>query len=119
MICNLHISLISGAGSHNYCKAEILYICHCAIYKKHRLQLKREFSNQRKYRIHTIASSKKPYDIHLKSVVLRGRGLGQSPVFKSRQILLGFNRYQNFFLSLFILNIASWVILGFLENLKF
>ena len=31
---------------HNFCKAKIFYICHCAIYKKHKQQMKLEFSKQ-------------------------------------------------------------------------
>jgi hypothetical protein len=45
---------------------------------------------------HTVPFSKKPCDIHIKSVFLKDRSLGQSPAFKLHQILLGFNRYHNF-----------------------
>jgi hypothetical protein len=33
-------------GRHNLLETNFLCICHCVIYKKHQLQLKREFSRQ-------------------------------------------------------------------------
>ena len=60
-----------GHGRHNFCEVNILCICHCAIYKKHQLQLKREFRKQNTYVeliLHHL--SEKPCDIHFISVKL-------------------------------------------------